>query len=131
MAFISVTRLRVRSPRFLFRFALFVLGTLIQANISAGNRRVRIRKTYGLTFWTLTVWDDAASMAAFRGASPHRDSMPHLQHWCDEASVAHWEQESPVVPSWKYSAEQLQAHGRLSKVSNPSEEQRAGIIVAT
>ena len=131
MIFISVTRLRVRSPRFLFGFFWYVARSAFQAKRSSGNRKLRLRRTSGLTFWTLTLWENAESMTAYRGASPHRDAMPKLQHWCDEASVVHWEQESPVLPSWNYAAERLRTLGRLSKVLNPSEAQRAGIIATT
>lgn len=74
------------------------------------------------------MWEDAESMLAFRGASTYRAAMPKLQHWCNEASVAHWEQVSPVLPSWDYTACQLRTRGHLSKVLNPSAAQRIGII---
>ena len=39
-------------------------------------------------------------MKTFRGNSPHREAMQKLAGWCDEASFAHWEQDSTAWPSW-------------------------------
>jgi hypothetical protein len=48
--------------------------------------------------------------------------MPHLMHWCDEASVAHWEQEELTLPSWEEADRRMRESGRISKVTNPSLE---------
>jgi hypothetical protein len=47
--------------------------------------------------------------------------MPHLLDWCDEASIVHWTQEMPDVPSWPEAHRRMQQQGRPSKVRHPSE----------
>ncbi len=46
--------------------------------------------------------------------------MPHLMHWCDEASVAHWEQLDATLPDWLEADHRMRATGRISKVRHPS-----------
>jgi hypothetical protein len=46
--------------------------------------------------------------------------MPKLLDWCDEASVAHWTQESSAMPSWPEAYERMIKQGRPSKVRRPS-----------
>jgi hypothetical protein len=41
-------------------------------------------------------------------------------HWCDEASVARWTQDSAELPNWQEAHRRMQAEGRPSKVSFPS-----------
>jgi hypothetical protein len=65
-------------------------------------------------------------MKAFRDAQPHKHAMPRLLEWCDEASLAHWNQEASAVPNWKTAEERLADSGRLSKVRHPSTDQQAG-----
>jgi Domain of unknown function (DUF3291) len=128
MPLVSVTRLRLRSLRFLPAFAWYAQRSAHQAKRAAGNAGVLLRKTRGLTFWTMSVWRDEHAMAAFRGAPPHRDAMPRLAHWCDEASVAHWPIDAPGMPDWETAAGRLATGGRLSRVDHPSADQRAGRI---
>ena len=126
--FVSVTRLRLRSARFLLPFLVFTDRSLRQARRAPGCRHARTRKTRGLTFWTLSAWDSEASMAAFRAAPPHREAMSRLAAWCDEASVAHWTEAAGGLPSWRHAEEELAACGRLSRVLHPSPAQAAGRI---
>jgi hypothetical protein len=42
--------------------------------------------------------------------------------WCDEASVAHWEQEEGTLPSWEEADRRMRESGRASKVRYPSAE---------
>lgn len=81
--------------------------------------------------WTLTRWENEEAMKGFRVRSPHRKAMSKLVHWCDEAAVAHWIQESQEWPSWEKCVEKLLALGRLSKVNHPSRDQEQGHIIVT
>ena len=131
MFFASITRLRLRSIRFLFPFIWYSIGSFYQAWRAQGNIEVKVRKTKGLTFWTLSLWKDRQTMEVFRGRYPHKEAMQQLANWCDEASFAHWEQESSVLSNWEIAAQQLRTLGRLSPLDHPSEHHKAGWIVTT
>jgi len=79
----------------------------------------------------MTLWENEAAMKAFRTASPHREAMPKMQDWCDEAAYVHGGQNTTELPSWEQSAEQLRNRGHLSKVHYPSEDHKAGRIAIT
>lgn len=64
--------------------------------------------------------DDRAAMRAFMTSGTHAQSMPKLREWCDEAHVAHWEQDSAELPPWEEAHRQLLAIGRCSAVDDPS-----------
>ena len=125
MTFISVTRLRVRSFRFLPGFFLFALQSVRQARRARGNRGSDLLADSKRTFWTSTAWENEASMREFMMAPPHRRAMPRLLDWCDEAAVVHWIQESPELPDWREAHRRMVAEGRRSKVRHPSAAQEA------
>ena len=77
----------------------------------------------GLTFWTITLWEDEMAMRAFRNSTAHRNAMQNLPKWCDEASYHHWIQDNDQLPDWKLASEKLFKEGKLSKVRNPSKAQ--------
>jgi len=87
-----------------------------------------LRKTNGLAFWTLTQWQTIEAMKKFMFASPHKEAMQKLLHWCDEASFADWEQNTTDWPLWDYAAEKLRTAGRLARVLHPSAQQKTGKI---
>ena len=120
MPFISVTRLRIRSIRFLPAFALHALRTARQVRAAPGFRGGSILRDRNWALWTLTAWDGPESMRAYMGSGAHRAAMPHLQHWCDEASVVHWEEPGDALPSWPEADERMRALGRTSRVRHPS-----------
>jgi hypothetical protein len=72
------------------------------------------------TFWTMTAWDSQESMRQFMLSGSHKTAMPHLMTWCDEASVAHWTQPLPELPSWTEADTRMRESGRPSKVHHPS-----------
>lgn len=131
MTLVSITRLRLRSIRYLFPFVLRAQASNRQATKTPGCRGVLTRKTRGLTFWTLSLWDDEKSMRAFLRGSPHREAMPKLAQWCDEASVGHWPQEAAHFPAWDAATRLMQEHGHLSRVLNPSKAHREGVMNVT
>ena len=126
MPLIAVTRLRVRSWRYMAPFAWYAVRSRSQALHAPGNLGVAVRRSEGLTFWTVTAWTDESAMAAYRIAPPHRTVLPELRIWCDEASLAHWEQDSADLPNWETAEKRMAESGRLSKVDHPSADQLAG-----
>ena len=115
---ISLTRLRLRSPRFLPAFAWRAYRSGRQARQAAGYRDGAVLADRRLTFWTLTAWSDEAAMRAYVLAGDHRAAMAKLMHWCDEASVAHWR--APALPDWHEADRRMRAEGRPSRVRHPS-----------
>jgi heme-degrading monooxygenase HmoA len=120
MLLVSITRLRVRSFRYLPVFLLGSLRSAREAKNASGNLAVSVLSDANLTFWTRTLWTDERSMRAFMFAPAHRRVMPKLLQWCDEAAVTHWLQETP---SWQEVHRRLQQEGRTSKVDHPSAAQ--------
>ena len=120
MPFVSVTRLRLRSIRFLPAFAVHTLRSLRQVRGSAGFRGGSLLPDRRWTFWTLTVWDDRDAMRAYMTAGAHRTAMPKLLDWCDEASVVHWNAATPDLPAWSDADARMRVEGRPSKVRRPS-----------
>jgi hypothetical protein len=116
----SVTRLRVRSVRYLPPFMWETFLSQRQALRASGFLGGGLLLDSRRTFWTLTVWESERTMKAFRGAAPHARVMPRLVDWCDEASYAHWTPTGASVPSWPEAYEHLVADGRLSRVAHPS-----------
>jgi hypothetical protein len=124
MTFISITRLRIRSWRFLPLFFLQAVRSGRQAKRAPGNRGVSVLRESPGVFWTRTAWDSEASMRAFMLGGAHRQVMPKLLEWCDEAAIAHWTQDSASEPTWPEAYSQLLKIGRRSKVHRPSTAQR-------
>jgi len=79
-----------------------------------------------MAFWTLTVWRNEEDMKAYRIAPPHLQAMPKLLGWCDEAALAHWNQDGAEFTDWKTAEGRLAESGRPSKVNHPSADQGAG-----
>src|ERR1700733_7105751 len=92
MIFVSLTRLRLRSFRFVPVFVLYMLRSLRQVKKATGFQHGALLADRRWTFWTMTAWDSHESMRQYMTTGSHKNAMPHLLYWCDEASVAHWNQ---------------------------------------
>lgn len=125
MPVVSVTRLRVRSWRFLPAFLFTAFRIDRQARKAEGSLGVQLLRDRRNAFWTCTSWDSESSMKAFMLAAPHGPAMRKLLRWCDEAAFAHWTQESDELPSWTEAHKKMLRYGRPSKVNHPSAAQQA------
>ena len=123
--FVSVTRARVRRPWFMPGFAFYAIRSFNQASRAPGFRGGGVLPDRKLTFWTLTTWDGEQSMRAYMTSGSHRAAMPRFANWCDEASVAHWEQDDPALPDWAEVERRMRAQGRPSKLRHPSPDHAA------
>jgi hypothetical protein len=126
MPLASITRLRVRSIRYLPEFLLRALASVRQARRSSGCLSADIRREAKFIFWTRTLWQDERSMRAFMTTGAHRAVMPKILDWCDEASVTHWQQDSGNPPDWPTAETKMRTEGRMSRVRNPSPAHRRG-----
>jgi quinol monooxygenase YgiN len=120
MALVSITRLRLRSWRFVPGFIWHAFRSRRQARAAPGNLDAAVLNEAHRTFWTCTVWRDEAAMLAFMRSGAHRRAMSHLPHWCDEAAVARWQQDITVLPDWLTVHHRMTAEGRRSQVKHPS-----------
>jgi heme-degrading monooxygenase HmoA len=109
MALVSVTRLRLRSPRYLLPFLWHALLTTRQANHAPGNLGSVTRVSGGLVFWTMTLWQDEAAMKDYRNSGAHLKVMPKLRQWCDQSATARWQQDQAIFPSWQEAEQRLAA----------------------
>src|SRR4051812_28167891 len=100
MALFAVTRLHLRSTRFLPEFVWRSWRALSQARRADGCLAAMVRNQPGLVFWTCTVWRDVDAMRAFMKGGAHKSAMPKLLNWCSEASLVHWEEPLGSLPSW-------------------------------
>ncbi len=125
MIFVSITRLRVRSWRFMPWFAVYTFRSVRQARAAAGNLATRLLADRRNTFWTATAWASEAAMREFMLTGAHGKAMRKLLEWCDEAAVVHWNQDGAQLPTWHEAWIRLQREGRKSKVNHPSAEHEA------
>src|SRR5580658_5114892 len=123
MPLISLTRLRVRSFRYLPGFLWDTFQSVRQVQRSPGFLGGRLLVNSGYVFWTMTAWQDETAMNAYRTSGAHRQAMPKLLKWCDEAAVVHWTQESAEIPEWQQAELHMSEKRRLSKVNHPSAAQ--------
>lgn len=126
-----MTRLRLRSWRFLPLFAWYAWRIVRQVKRASGFRTGALARDPDGGFWTFTVWEDEEAMKAFRDADPHLSVMPKLVVWCSEASFAHWEQETAGLPDPGEVLARMEAEGELSNVRRPSRSHAAGETAPT
>ena len=124
MPFVSITRLRVRSCRYLPKFVIQSFRAAHQRNFATGSLAVLVLRDADRAFWTRTVWRDEAAMRFFMRSGVHRRIMARLPEWCDDAALAHWVQDATEPPSWPEAHRRLQQEGRRSRVNHPSDAHR-------
>ena len=125
MSVVSITRLRVRSWRFVPVFLFHTILSAWQARKAPGIQSAALLKDNWRTYWTRTVWIDEAAMKMFVASGNHRRAMPKLLELCDEACVARWFQNDATPPIWDEVHRHMQREGRRSKVKHPSAAQVA------
>jgi heme-degrading monooxygenase HmoA len=113
---VAVTRLRVRSIRFLPRLywdARKIRRSLKKAPGFLGGKLLVDRKR---AYWTITWWKDLDSMLAFRNSRVHTAVARMVYKWCDEASVVHWATKEDQLPTWEEAHRRMTEAGKLTRL---------------
>lgn len=125
MRIISVTRLRLRSIRFLpslywktrkLRQFLEKAPGFVKGKLLADRNRA---------FWTMTMWEDLDSMRAFRNSKAHAAVIPNGVRWCDEVSGVYWETQADELPDWDEAYRRMSESGKPSSLKFPSADSKA------
>lgn len=125
MPTISVTRLRLSRWRNWPAFMFHAARSAFQAKRADGCLNVALRAN-GRIHFTMTAWRDAAALRGFMSSGYHREAMPKLAGWCDEASLVRFEYDGSALPSWDFAEQMLASQGRTSKLDHPSPAHAAG-----
>jgi hypothetical protein len=120
MIFVSATRLHVKSPLDLPAFLWDVFQSTWQVVNTPGFKGGSLLTDTNRTFWTMTAWDEQAAMKIYRNSGAHRNVMPKIQDWCDEASVVHWQQEDSNLPDWIEVHRRMLEKGFPTRLSKPA-----------
>jgi len=117
---IVVTRLRLKDPALLDEFFADAVAAIEQAQKSVGNLGVDALADADNAWWSVSAWRDREPMRAFVRSEPHQTITTRLDHYCDEATFADWEQDAPGLPDWQTCWQHLVAGGRPAELSQPS-----------
>jgi len=120
MPVIVVTRLRLKDPALLDEFFTDAVAAIEQAQKSDGNLGADALADANNAWWSVTAWHDRSVMQAFVDSQPHRGISARLDHYCDEATFADWEQASPELPDWQTSWRHLTAEGKAATLTHAS-----------
>jgi hypothetical protein len=64
-------------------------------------------------------------MRAFVSAEPHLCAMARIDHWCDEAAFALWEQDTEGLPGWQTAYRHLVVNGYSAALTHASDRHQA------
>lgn len=77
-AVISVTWSRLQSPYYLPTFLEYAARAYDRSKQASGNIQRVTRSQTETAYWTLTAWDNEASMQIYMMGDAHREAMPKL-----------------------------------------------------
>ncbi len=136
MTYLSVTRFRLRSgnPVGLALFFWHTLRSSRQAEKSPGFLGGQMLIGKGHTYWTLTLWQDEASVKSYRNTGNHRAAMRGmkvLDRFCSEAGTYGRPHVGLELPDLGEILDELNARGRFFDLSRPSAAHRDRALLLT
>ncbi|MGK7890931.1 MAG: hypothetical protein AB4042_16495 [Leptolyngbyaceae cyanobacterium] len=133
MTYLSMTRLRLRSPLYLLPFALYTFRSVRQAQRTPGFLQGKIMFTADLAGWTALLWKSEAAIRAYVSAGAHGEAMNYTQQWASEAVHGHQVMDFARVagtelPSWGAIAQSLSENGHFYSLPYPSVNHQKQVV---
>lgn len=102
MAFLSMIRLQVKSILLFPKFIILNEAIVKQIRFSNGFKKGKTLLDPSLGAWTMTLWESGEAMRAFYTSGAHRNIMPSLSFYANEAVVAHVDLDEDDLPTWDF-----------------------------
>jgi quinol monooxygenase YgiN len=117
---IVVARLRLRDHSLLDDFFTHATAVIEQAQNTEGNLGVDAMAEAHDVWWDVTAWEGRAPIETFMNTEPHLSTRALVDHLCDEASFANWEQDTAELPDWQTAWRRLVAEGQSASITDGS-----------
>jgi heme-degrading monooxygenase HmoA len=124
MTLVVATRMKVARARDVPAFFAMANAAARQSQRSPGFLGGRLRVERGRTFWTMSMWASGADMAAYRDSGVHREALPRLAGWAEEAFFTAWSAPDTDLPRWKDLREKLPGRPIFAELRNPTPAHR-------
>lgn len=129
MAYLSMTRLKLKSVIYLLPFSIQNEQVIRQLRTSHGFLKGKELATPSLSMWTATLWNSLEDLRAFYLSGSHKEAMKNINQWSSEAVSGHQEVDSNELPDWDNIRLQLLNVGHFANLKEPSFAHQKGIIL--
>jgi hypothetical protein len=120
MAYLSLTRMKLRSPVFLPIFITHSLRIFSQLRKVPGLIIGKAIAASDLSMWTATLWESEATLHQFYRTGAHHQAAQFITQWASEAVQQRLTVSSHQIPSWKEAAQILTTTGHFYTLNFPS-----------
>ena len=128
MFYLSMTRLRLKSPLYLIPFFVQNEKILSQLRTSQGFIKGKVLAAPNLSMWTVTLWSSEEDLRAFYLNGEHGETIEKIDQWSSDSVGCHQSTESDEIPSWENVRLQLIKSGRFRDLKEPSCDQINRVI---
>jgi hypothetical protein len=106
-------------PKFLFENE----AAIKQLKIAQGFLAGKTLAEPSLALWTASLWDDENSLRNYYTSGAHKNLMPALVNFANEAVTTRLDYAERKLPSWTFCHQQLLTNGNFSKaLENPTSD---------
>ncbi len=130
MSYLSMTRLKLKSPRHLIPFWIYNEKVVWQVRKAEGFLRGRWLANYSLSMWTTTLWESQQVAKKFYLQGSHREAMTRLSKWSSEAVLCSQDINTTELPSWQKVGDELAHQGRFVAIEEPSFNHQNKVVEA-
>jgi hypothetical protein len=123
MFYLSMTRLRLKSPLYLIPFFVQNEKILSQLRASQGFIKGKVLAAPNLSMWTATLWASEQDLRAFHLNGEHGETIEKIDEWSSDSARCHQLTESDKIPSWENVRLELIKSGRFRDLTEPSCDQ--------
>lgn len=118
--YLAITRLKLKSTRYIVPFFIHNERVVKQIRASEGFLKGKQLATPSLSMWTATLWTCEEALKTFYLSGEHRAVMSKISEWSSEAVSGHQQVDSNKLPSWDYVRTQLHQIGRFTHLQEHS-----------